>query len=39
VTGDSSPTARSATLQANEYLTKPYDIEALLEAVTRLIGA
>jgi DNA-binding response OmpR family regulator len=37
VTGDSSPVARSTALHASEYLTKPYDVDALIVAVERLI--
>jgi CheY-like chemotaxis protein len=38
VTGDSSAAARTATAQAAEFLLKPYDVDALVEAVGRLLG-
>jgi CheY-like chemotaxis protein len=37
VTGDSTPPSRIATLQAAEYLTKPYDVDALIKAVAQLV--
>jgi len=37
VTGDTTPDARIATLRAAEYLNKPYDIDALVDVVARLV--
>jgi len=37
VSGDTSPSARMADLQAAEYLMKPYEVDALIEAVARLL--
>lgn len=36
VSGDTSPSARVADLQAAEFLMKPYEVDALIEAVARL---
>ncbi len=39
VTGDTRPASRTASLHVSEFLTKPYDIDALVAAVTRLIAS
>jgi CheY-like chemotaxis protein len=36
VSGDTSPSARVADLRATEFLMKPYEVDALIEAVARL---
>ena len=37
VSGDTTPPARWASLQAAEYLTKPYDVDSLVQAVAKLL--